>query len=367
VSAHGTVVERDPRTGRGIRLAGVLQDLTDARMAEEALRRSEERLRLAQEAGGVGSWEWDIGSGALHWSESCYRLHGMDPALPVTFADWCGCLHPQDRPRVEASLQAALAGPGSGWEIEFRFLRPSDNEERWIIGRGQVVRDPVTRRALRVLGVGLDVTERRRAQERLVLLAREVDHRAKNALAVVQAAVRLAPKHDAAAFAMAVEGRVAALARAQVLLAETGWRGAALRVIAEGALAAFLELDGADGARAVLSGPAVQLVPAAAQPVALALHELATNAAKYGALSEPGGRLELSWRLDEPADLLRLDWVETGGPPVSGPPMRRGFGSRVIAATIAEQLGGTIEHRWDPSGLRCGFVLPMARIGAGGH
>ncbi len=367
VSAHGTVVERDPRTGRGVRLAGVLQDLTEARLAEQALRSSEERLRLAQEAGGVGSWEWDIASGALHWSESCYRLHGIDPSRHVTVAEWLAGLNPQDRPRVEAELQAALAGPSSGWEIEFRFIRPSDAEERWIIGRGQVVRDPVTRRALRVLGVGLDVTERRRAEERLMLLAREVDHRAKNALAVVQAAIRLAPKHDAAAFALAVEGRVAALARAQVQLAEAGWRGAALRVVAEGALAAFLELDGAGEARAVLTGPAVQLVPAAAQPVALALHELATNAAKYGALSRPGGRLELSWTIDEPAGLLRVDWIETGGPPVSGPPQRRGFGSRVIVATIAEQLGGSVEHHWEASGLRCTFVLPMARVGASGH
>lgn len=367
VTAHGTVVERDPRTGRGIRLAGVLQDLTDARLAEEALRTSEERLRLAQEAAGVGSWEWDIGSGALHWSESCYRLHGMDPARPVAFEEWRAHLHREDVARVEASLRAALAGPGSRWEIEFRFIRPLDGEERWIIGRGQVVREPVTRRALRVLGVGLDVTERRRAEERLVLLAREVDHRAKNALAVVQAAIRLAPKHDASAFAMAVEGRVAALARAQVLLAETGWRGAALRVVAEGALAAFLELGGTDRARAILAGPSVQLVPAAAQPVALALHELATNAAKYGALSQPGGRLALSWRVEEPAGLLRMDWVETGGPKVAGPPSRRGFGSRVIAATISEQLGGTVEHRWEASGLRCAFLLPMARVGAAGH
>jgi two-component sensor histidine kinase len=199
----------------------------------------------------------------------------------------------------------------------------------------------------------------------LVLLAREVDHRAKNALAVVLAAVRLAPKEDAKAFAQAVEGRVAALSRAQVLLAEAGWQGADLRAVAEGALAAFLPMgagvDPSGGPQAVLDGPPIRLGAAAAQPISLAMHELATNAAKYGALSAPAGRVTLSWRLDEPARLLRLTWRETGGPQVQGPPGRRGFGSRVIEATIRDQLGGTVERIWEIGGLRCDMAVPLER------
>ena len=130
-----------PRTGRGVRLAGVAQDLTERRNAEEALRDSEERLRLAQDAGGVGSWEWTIATGALHWSESCHRLHGTDPAQPPHYEHWRDGIHAEDWPAVEAGLAAVLQGNGTQWAAEFRFVRPSDGVQRWMVGRGRVVRD----------------------------------------------------------------------------------------------------------------------------------------------------------------------------------------------------------------------------------
>jgi two-component sensor histidine kinase len=187
----------------------------------------------------------------------------------------------------------------------------------------------------------------------------------------VQAAVRLALRDDPAAFAAAVEGRVGALARAQVLLADTGWRGAELRAVAEAALAPFLPHvvggampeggdDGAAPPRAELAGPAVRLAAAATQPLSLALHELATNAAKYGALSAGGGRVALAWEVTDGA--LRLRWRETGGPPVAAPPARRGFGTRVLEATLRDQLGGRIERRWETGGLVCDLEVPLARV-----
>jgi PAS domain S-box-containing protein len=214
-----------------------------------------------------------------------------------------------------------------------------------------------------------DLTERRRAEEERLLLMREVDHRAKNVLAVVQAALRLTPKRDPEAYAAAVEGRVMALARAHTLLSERRWSGAELRALLGGELSPFLsavaqagDAGGAalDTPRAELDGPPVTLAPTAAQALSMALHELATNATKHGALSASGGRLRVSWTLDRENCALRLRWTETGGPALAGPPARRGFGSRVIEATIRNQLGGIVRTAWEPEGLVCEIEAPLA-------
>jgi PAS domain S-box-containing protein len=215
------------------------------------------------------------------------------------------------------------------------------------------------------LGVTRDVTERKASAERQALLVRELDHRAKNALAVVQAALRLTPKDDPGAYARAVEGRVAALARAHTLLARAQWAGADLRAVAEGELAPFLgaaaSARGAVEPRAELEGPPLALKPGAAQALSMALHELATNATKHGALSAPGGQVSLSWKVDPASGDLRLRWAERGGPPVATPPARRGFGSRVLEATVRGQLGGRVSRAWEPAGLVCDVEVPLAQ------
>ena len=219
------------------------------------------------------------------------------------------------------------------------------------------------------LGVAFRQARKRRHAEALqALLAREVDHRAKNILAVVQSVLRLTPKGDAAAYASAVEGRVAALARAHALLAESAWAGADLRAVAERELAPYAgngAAPEAGGAVASLEGPPIPLAAAAVQPLAVVLHELATNAAKHGALSRPGGRVRLSWRIDRGRGLLLLRWAESGGPTVAGPPSRRGFGSKVIDATARGQLGGTVALAWDAVGLRADIAFPLGRALAG--
>jgi PAS domain S-box-containing protein len=218
-----------------------------------------------------------------------------------------------------------------------------------------------------------DVTARREAEARRDLLAREMDHRAKNALAVVQAALRLTRAEDMPGYVAAVEGRVAALARAQALLAYDRWGGADLRALLRAELEPFLGGEG-DGAAELGAGPWVELagppvaVPAgAAQPLAMAVHELATNAIKHGALSAPGGRVSVTWRLDREAaaGTLRLRWREAGGPPVRSPPDRRGFGTRVIEGTLRRQLGGEVRRSWEADGLVCDIELPLAQAASG--
>jgi two-component sensor histidine kinase len=213
----------------------------------------------------------------------------------------------------------------------------------------------------RVIGVAAifrDLRQRKAVEARQALLAREVDHRAKNALAVVQTMLRLTRADDVPSFARAVEGRVAALARAQTLLAEGRWDGADLHSMLRGELAPFLA-----GQRADLDGPPVALPPGTAQPLAMAVHELATNAAKHGALSVPRGRVSVSWRVEggTPGRVLRLRWAEAGGPPVAGPPAQRGFGSRVLDGTVRVQLGGAVSLAWVRTGLVCEVEAPLGR------
>jgi PAS domain S-box-containing protein len=326
-----------------------------------ALAESERRLRLAQQAGGIGTWELDFDRGQTTLDDGLLALYGLprEAVAKFRYADWLAMVHPEDRTRLDAETRAALRSK-SGYTHEFRVVRADTGAIRWLQLRCRRV-PAAGGRGPRLLGVNIDVTERREAEERLRLLAREVDHRAKNALSVVQAAVRLTPKQEPEAFAKAIEGRVRALAWAQTLLAEAHWEGVGLHDLVKGELTAFLTGGGTDGG-VRLSGPAVTLTPLAAQPLAMALHELATNAVKYGALSAAGGHLTLSWRLDEAAGLLWLHWVEQGGPAILAPPQRRGFGSRVLEATIRDQLGGRAERRWQESGLVCELLLPLARV-----
>jgi two-component sensor histidine kinase len=218
-----------------------------------------------------------------------------------------------------------------------------------------------------------DATIRTRAADaaageaRKTLLMREVDHRAKNVLAVVQSVIRLTPRDKPEVFATAVEARVAALARTHSLLAEGGWYGADLRAVAERALAPYMSMPNSGSVS--LDGPSIPLVPAAVQPIAMVLHELATNAARYGGLSVPCGAVTLAWRVDgnEGNYRLHMCWAEMDGAPVPGTPTRQGFGTRLIDASVRGQLGGSVTRRWETSGLVCDISIPLTRAVAAGN
>jgi PAS domain S-box-containing protein len=338
-------------------------DVTARTAAEEALAESETRLRLAQEAAEVGVFERYVPGPDAHWSASMFRLYGLDPAGRepwVSSAEHLALLHPGDRAAHDARRQVQRADPTqTRFGYEFRIRRADTGEVRWIASRGEIVRSGDGKPVL-LRGVNYDVTERRRAEERQMLLAREVDHRAKNALAVVQSIVGLTRDTDPERFRAAVIGRIAALARAHTLLARDGWDGASLRELVEEEIAPY-RTGGEAPERVTLDGPVVALAPGAAQPLAMALHELATNAAKYGALSAAGGRVAIGWEAQEDGGLA-LRWAETGGPALSGPPAKRGFGSSVIRNTVERQLGGRFEVEWRDEGMACSLVLPAVQI-----
>src|SRR4029077_9561589 len=256
----------------------------------------------------------------------------------------------------KSSVAALVSSSGARFQTEFRIVRPN-GEVRWGYGAGIISRDAAGK-AVRMNGVTVDITERKRAEERQVLLAREVDHRAKNTLAVVLSVLRLTRAPTIKDFIVAVEGRVHALAATHNLLSATRWEGADLGKIVEEEMAPY---HANHRQRVITNGPAVVLLPATAQAVALALHELATNAAKYGALSTETGTLSVTWRAD--GNALVLDWTETGGPPTAEP-ARLGFGLTIVRSSIEAQFRGGVSYEWRPDALRSRLSIPAAQIAA---
>ncbi|MFO1109998.1 MAG: HWE histidine kinase domain-containing protein [Bradyrhizobium sp.] len=336
-----------------------LENRVRARTAEleqshRLLVESEQRRSLAIAAGKMGSWDWDWVNGDWMWDEGQYQIFGLDPkSFVVTPANVQALLHPDDIDELRKA-QAQFAKGVKSYEAEFRIVRPN-GEVRWCAGTAAVTVDDAGR-VIRVSGVTVDITERKHAEERQNLLAREVDHRAKNALALAQSIVRLTRGEDVGAYVRSVEGRINALARVHTVLSLSSWQGAEIRRLVDEEFAPYVT-----GNQIALAGPEVQLRPATAQTLALALHELVTNSAKYGALSTLTGRLSVSWADD--GDQLRLIWREEGGPPVRKP-TSQGFGTRSVLASIESQLGGRAEFDWRSEGLLFNLSVPLAPLDA---
>jgi two-component sensor histidine kinase len=199
-----------------------------------------------------------------------------------------------------------------------------------------------------------DITERKRSEAQINVLAREAEHRARNVLASVQAAVYLSHSDTPEGLKHAIQGRIQALANVHRLFVESRWAGAELHCLVKQELAAYCP-DGEGRAR--IDGPKLLIRPDVAQAVAVALHELATNAAKYGALSVAEGHLRVEWSRASDGRLV-IRWTETGGPP-GKPPTRQGFGTRVMDSMIRGQLKGEMRLDWRAEGLACEIVLPM--------
>lgn len=311
---------------------------------------SEQLRTLALAAGQMGTWNWDIARGEGSWDNGQYRIFGVDrESFAVTIENIRTLIRPEDWDRLTtACTQVTEKAPS--FQAEFGVCRPN-GELRWCTGTAAASFDGG--RIVRMSGVTIDITDRKDAEERQTLLAREVDHRARNALAVAQSIVRLTRASSADEYVTAVEGRIGALARSHTLLSDSRWQGADLGKLVDEELAPY-RANGRD--KVIIAGPKVVLKPAIAQSLALALHELATNAAKYGPLSAPMGQVRITW--DVRSENLVLEWSETGGPPVE-PPSTKGYGSGLINASIGYLLNGAASFDWRRDGLRCTLSVPL--------
>jgi two-component sensor histidine kinase/DNA-binding response OmpR family regulator len=345
------------------RLNAELEQRVSERTAElEAstmrLLESEQRRSLALAAGSMGSWDWDLVTGKIMWDAGQHAIYGVVPGqFAVTPEHYKVLIVPEDWDRLQAGMQSLLAH-GHPHQAEFRVRRPN-GEVRWCASTAAASLDS-SGKVVRISGVTMDITERKDAEERQALLAREVDHRAKNAMAIVQSIVRLTKSANISSYVSIIEGRIKALSRAHALLSNSRWQGADLGNLVDEELAPYRS---AHPDRLDISGPKVLLEPTKAQTLALALHELATNAAKYGALSAAAGKLGVRWELQD--DALVIYWHESAGPETHKPAVT-GFGTQIITGSIDRQLGGRTEFEWLPSGLRCTLTVPRGERPAHG-
>ena len=301
-------------------LANAFNDLMDdVAERQKALQASEERARLALEAGHMGTWWYDHVKGVGGWSSQAALLLGLPPErTTVTVSEWRELVHPDDVDEVFEKLRNAVSGDGD-YEDEYR-VQHSSGEIRWISAKGRVFFNSA-RKPVYFVGIFQDITARKRAEDQQRFLLDELNHRVKNTLTTVQsiATQTLRSATGPASFKEAFEGRLLALSKTHDLLTRNSWREADLHDLAKQELAPYRK---SHDDRVVVDGPAVNLPARYAINLGLVLHELVTNAAKYGALSSPSGHVALTWSIVDHSDRppqLRLHWSESGGPPVEKP------------------------------------------------
>jgi two-component sensor histidine kinase len=331
--------------------------------ATEAVRANEERLQLVQETAGIGTVDWDIQNDRAVCSPRYYHIFSLPPGSRLSFAGLNDMVHPDERDKI-ARTRNGLFERGGPFEEEFRILPPA-GEERWIYARGRI--DLKDARPVRLFGAYIDITERKGAEQHLRFLLRELSHRSKNLLAVIQAMAGQTAKSAESVdiFRRRFGERLMGLAASHDLLVNQNWLGASVKNLVIGQLAPFVE---ANDRRLSLRGPDVDLKSEAAEAVGLALHELATNSLRFGALSDQAGKVEIVWEVYESETVddrdtertgrrFRMDWIEHTVDPVT-PPTHKGFGRMVIEHTVEITLRGTVSLDFAPGGLRWRLDAP---------
>lgn len=354
--SYSPVPDASSHTGVG----GVLitaVETTDRVLMEQALRASEERYRSAMVLGRIGGWEVDFAKGIRIWTPEGMALFGIDLAGGLGRVggendEFRRAVHPDDRHLV--AQFHALANSQDSFPAEYRIIK-GNGQICWLSGYGRVLDRQPDGKALRLINVATDITERKAAEAHQRFLLQELSHRSKNLLSIVQAVAdqTLRNSGDLKDFQNRFDGRLRGLAASNTLLTLSDWRGSSLSALIELQLAPFTDLH---SPQIEIHGPKVELTAEAAQAIGLVLHELATNAVKHGALSVPEGKLEISWETDHTGG-LKLNWQERGGPSVTAP-KRTGFGHVVIKRMIEEALHALVQLDFAHEGLHWSLQAP---------
>ena len=345
--------------GRPLRNIGVILDIGARKRAEEDLKASKDRLQLALDAARLGSWQYDPLRRASSGDARANEIFDFDIAeKEVVIEEILRRVHPDDLERVRAAAATALdpVDP-KPFAIEYRVWR-GDGEVRWVENHGLAYFEGAgpERQVVSFVGTAQDITERKEREEREHLLMREINHRAKNVLSVVDSIAHQTATRNPEDFIERFSERIQALSANQDLLVRNEWRGVGVEDLVRAQLAPFAELI---GSRIVVHGPKLRLNAASAQAIGLAVHELASNAGKYGALSTDRGHVDICWRTD--SDTFTMGWTEHEGPPVSAP-KKRGFGTIVMKVMAERSVGGAVDLNYAPSGLTWRLICPAANV-----
>ena len=334
---------------------GLQIDVTDRRTLAAELVEQHRRLEVAVEAAGLGFWEWEVGAAKVTWSEHNKALYGLPPDAQVSVQRYLEMVHPEDVENVRTAFLAARDSPAGGdYSIEHRIVTAT-GEQRWILAHARVAKggDGETRL---VVGTSLDITDRKAAEERRALLMGELAHRAKNGIAVIMAIVSQTARGQTTVegFQELIMSRLQAMANSQDLVTASGGGSVGLGDVIDKALSPFgmgrVDLDPAISEVIIRGEMAVGM--------GLLLHEMATNAVKYGALSNRKGRVALTLEA-APEGRAAFAWRETGGPSVTAP-QRPGFGTRLLKQVLRPQ-DGEVKFEFEPGGFRARAEFPLVR------
>jgi PAS domain S-box-containing protein len=356
-----------PLTNEQGEVVGVVSmklDISERKKAELTLAERNIQLALAGKAVLVGSFAYHTDIEIMQISEGYAAIHGFpEGTTEIRRSECLATAHPDDIGRVEQSRSDAFRECRREYSVEYRIIRP-DGEMRWVETRC-FTNYGGEGRPHRVVGVCIDVTERKRVEEQQGKLVAELDHRVKNVLATVQAvaAQTMQAATSMEHFVAALDGRIRSMGSTHELLSHRRWLGVPLAELVERELAPY-----ATDSNTEIGGPEVVLSAEAGQTMGTVLHELVTNAAKHGALSAPSGRVSIRWRRlrlnGSASDRLVFAWQETGGPLIVHS-NKSSYGMHVVRELVPYELGGRVDHVLAPEGARCRMEIPLAHLRAG--